>query len=184
MYGYPFDQKLEQVEYRERKPFEALELSVFQLTVPVPVLLEYRDFTGTGQPILPERPDEMTVQVSPESQAVPSTQVQPPTAKPGPVFDATPAPLSSLEPSAARLLAVLTKIESAGQTVAGYLASLQAQREALSVEIAEVESFQGLSDKFVPRTPSGRKRRVDAVQPRRKRTKAATTTPATPEAKP
>lgn len=123
----------------------------------------------------------MTVKVSPESQEVPSSQVQPPTAKPEPVCVAwppvisTPAPPSSLEPSAARLLAVLTKIESTGQTVAGYLARLQAQRDALSVEIAEVESFQGLSDKFVPRTPSGRKRRVDAGQPRKRRAKVAET---------
>lgn len=125
----------------------------------------------------------MTVQVSPESQEAPSCECLPPTAKPDPVFDAStcpqaaPAPPSSLEPSAARLLAVLTKIESAGQTVAGYLASLQAQRDALCVEIAVVESFQGLSEKFVPRTPSGRKRRVDAGQPRKRRSKAATTTP-------
>lgn len=118
----------------------------------------------------------MTVQVSPESQEAPSCECLPPTAKPDPVFDAAQAPPSSLEPSAARLLAVLTHIESIGQTVSGYLAILKAQRDALCVEIAELVSFQGLSEKFVPRTPSGRKRRVDAGQPRKRRSKAATTT--------
>lgn len=124
----------------------------------------------------------MTVQVSPESQVVPSTQDQPPTAKPAPVrvpwppVISTPATPSSLEPSVARLLAVLTKIESAGLTVAGYLARLQAQREALSVEIAEVESFANLSEKFVPRTPRGRKRRVDYGQSSKRRSKPASPT--------
>ena len=121
----------------------------------------------------------MSVKVSPESQEVPASQDLPPTAEPGraePVETASTSPPSSLEPSAARLLAVLTKIKSAGLSVAGYLARLQAQRDALSVEIAEIESFQGLSSALVLRNPSGRKRRVDAGQPRKRRQKPVATT--------
>ena len=126
----------------------------------------------------------MPVKVSPESQEVPASQDLPPTVEPSRVEQvetASTSPPSSLEPSAARLLAVLTKIESSGMTVAAYIARLRAQRDALSVEIAEVESFACLSEKFVPRTPSGRKRRVDAGKPRKRRSNAAATT-ATPDA--